>query len=178
MPEQMQNETDQEDATESEPIFRPPTREDGPALWRLVADTGVLDKNSLYAYLLLCEHFSQSCILTEYEGQIIGAVTGYILPDRPDTLFVWQVAVDANHRGKRLASQMLDRLLERNLENSVRFIETTVAPSNIPSDRMFRKMAKRWNAELINRDGFPQSLFPFDAHEAEPLYRIGPINKP
>ena len=171
-------ENDQDDTAESQLIFRAPVKEDGPAIWRLVVDSGVLDKNSLYTYLLLCEHFSQTCVLTECDGEIVGFVTGYILPDRDDTVFVWQIAVDANHRGKRLASRLLDKLLERTINQKVRYLETTVSPSNLPSDRLFRKLAQRWNAELILRGGFPESLFPYDAHEAEPLYRIGPITQP
>ena len=154
-----------------------PETADGPELWKLVAETEVLDRNSLYAYLLLGSHFSRTCIAAKSEGRLVGAVTGYLPPERADTLFVWQVAVHADQRGKGLASRMLDRLLERLARRGVRYLETTVSPSNTASVGMFRKLAARWQAPLEVGPGFPGSLFRYQTHEAEPLYRIGPLGK-
>ena len=78
--------------------MRPPSRKDGAALHRLISECPPLDLNSLYAYLLLAEHFSDTCVLAESAGgRIDGFISAYVLPDRPDVLFVWQVAVHAAH---------------------------------------------------------------------------------
>ena len=79
--------------------MRPPSRKDGAALHRLISECPPLDLNSLYAYLLLAEHFSDTCVLAESAGgRIDGFISAYVLPDRPDVLFVWQVAVHARTR--------------------------------------------------------------------------------
>src|SRR3546814_14353168 len=95
--------------------LRAPRRSDGAALHRLVSEWPPLDVNSLYAYLLLCEHFSATCVVAESAGgRTDGFVSAYLPPARPDVIFVWQVAVHSRARGQRLASAILCELLQRN----------------------------------------------------------------
>jgi hypothetical protein len=76
--------------------MRLPTRKDGAAIHHLISECPPLDLNSLYAYLLLGEHFSDTCVLAESAGgRINGFISAYVIPTRPDVLFVWQVAVHA-----------------------------------------------------------------------------------
>src|SRR6187397_2567124 len=74
--------------------LRSPAVEDGARLWQIAADSRVLDVNSSYSYVLWCRDFSATSIVAEDAGRVVGFVTGYIRQDAPDTLFVWQVAVD------------------------------------------------------------------------------------
>ena len=68
---------------------------DGSALWRIAGDSGTLDLNSSYSYLLWCRDFADtSAVARDETGEPVGFVTGYVRPERPDTLLVWQVAVD------------------------------------------------------------------------------------
>ncbi|MGS0756553.1 hypothetical protein ACVBEH_19100 [Roseateles sp. GG27B] len=55
--------------------FRELQRRDGAALHRLIAACPPLDLNSIYAYLLLCLHHSQTSVVAEIDGQIVGTVT-------------------------------------------------------------------------------------------------------
>jgi len=56
-------------------------------------------------------------------GELVGFVSGYILPNKVDTLFVWQVAVSEKARGQGLAKKMVSSLLERSNCSGVRYIE-------------------------------------------------------
>ncbi|MCC5697616.1 GNAT family N-acetyltransferase, partial [Klebsiella pneumoniae] len=76
-----------------------PVVADGPELYRITRDSQVLDLNSAYAYLLWCRDFAQTSAVARTDGKVVGFVTGYIRPDRPDTIVVWQIAVDASQRG-------------------------------------------------------------------------------
>src|SRR5690606_42164986 len=65
----------------------------------LVARCQPLDTNSVYCNLLQCSDFADTAIAAEdANGQLVGFISGYRPPSRPDTLFVWQVAVDASMR--------------------------------------------------------------------------------
>ena len=153
-------------------VLRPPMTADGAAMWQLVKDTGILDLNSSYLYLLVCRDFAATSVVM-YEGdQLVGLITGYQPPNRPDHLFVWQVGVDDRCRGQGLAGQMLDHLVAR---VRPRFVETTVSPSNQASLRLFQKLATRHETDINSRDGFAKPLFPGDTHEAEPTLLIGPF---
>jgi diaminobutyrate acetyltransferase len=154
--------------------MRSPTLEDGATMWRIAAESKVLDLNSSYAYLLWCRDFARSSVVATVDGEPVGFVTGFIRPDRPDTLMVWQVAVDSDFRGRGLAKRMLDHLVDRLASESVTWLETTVTPDNQASARLFASFADARDAQLVREPGFAAELFP-DGHETEVLFRIGSL---
>lgn len=143
---------------------------------RLVCECPPLDVNSLYVYLLLSEHFSQTCIVSEDEHGLRGMVSAYVPPQRPETLFVWQVAVAQRARGAGLAQRLVRALLARPGLQSIQYIETTVAPNNQASRRMFAGLARSLETQWGEHALFDASLFETGGHEAEPLLRIGPFD--
>jgi len=89
-------------------VLRRPTDGDGYNLHQLVARCQPLDTNSVYCNLLQCSDFADTAIAAENaQGELVGFISGYRPPARPDTLFVWQVAVDSSMRGQGLALRML-----------------------------------------------------------------------
>ncbi|HKK14767.1 MAG TPA: diaminobutyrate acetyltransferase [Gammaproteobacteria bacterium] len=155
--------------------LRTPRTEDGADVWRLVKASGVLDVNSAYLYLLLCKDFADTCTVAEKDGALVGFVTGYRPPGRPDVLFVWQIGVDAAARGQGLGSRLLDTLLAQDGCRGIRFIETTISPSNKASRRLFHSLAERLDIEIVEGSGFEADIFPESGHEAENLFRLGPL---
>lgn len=156
-----------------------PAVADGAALWRMARDSGVLDLNSSYSYLLWCRDFAGTSAVARAEpgGPPVGFVTAYLRPDRPRTLLVWQVAVDAAHRGRGLATRLLDALTARAAdEHGVTGIETTITPGNTASERLFLSYAQRHGAAVEREVLFETRQFPDGPHEPEVLYRIGPLS--
>ncbi|MFJ9667175.1 diaminobutyrate acetyltransferase [Streptomyces sp. NPDC101219] len=154
-----------------------PTVADGAVLWRIARDSKVLDLNSSYSYLLWCRDFAAtSAVARDESGEPIGFVTGYVRPDSPHTLLVWQVAVDGAHRGRGLAAAMLDSLAARTAaERGVTTVETTITPGNTASERLFTAFAGRHGAGLEREVLFEAGQFPDGPHDPEVLYRIGPL---
>lgn len=146
---------------------------DGAALYTLVAACPPLDLNSRYAYLLLCEHHAQTSIVACMEDVIVGAVTAYIPPQQRDTLFVWQVAVAPALRGQKLGSAML-RHLQQQTPGQLRWMETTISPSNEASHRLFTNFALQQDAGCSIATLFAAEAFGESGHEEERLYKIGP----
>jgi L-2,4-diaminobutyric acid acetyltransferase len=155
-----------------------PTVEDGAAVWRLACDSGALDANSSYSYLLWFRDFARTSVVTRGAGGApVGFVTGFRRPEQPDTLVVWQIAVERAHRGRGVAAAMLDHLTARLREKgSLRAVETTVGARNTASRSLFRSYAARHMAPLRHEPLFPRELFP-DPHDAEHLLRIGPLSR-
>ena len=156
-------------------IFRKTEARDGPRAWQLVKDTGVLDVNSAYAYIVLCDYFSDTCAIAEEAGQAVGFVSAFRDPRDPSVLFIWQVAVDASRRGQGLASRMIRHVLQREACRGVRTLELTISPSNRASQGLFRKLASELGCEVQVSRGYAAGLFPGGAHEDEDVYRIGPV---
>ncbi|WP_328559742.1 diaminobutyrate acetyltransferase [Streptomyces coelicoflavus] len=151
---------------------------DGAALWRIARDSEVLDLNSSYSYLLWCRDFAAtSAVVRDGHGVPVGFVTGYVRPDSPGTLLVWQVAVDGTYRGHGLAAALLDGLADRvTRERGVTTLETTISPDNTASQRLFTSFAERRGARLEREVLFDTAVFPDGPHEPEVLYRIGPLS--
>ncbi|NGO12686.1 diaminobutyrate acetyltransferase [Streptomyces sp. HC44] len=150
---------------------------DGAALWRIAKDSRTLDLNSSYSYLLWCRDFAgTSAVARDTEGNPVGFVTGYVRPELPRTLLVWQVAVDAAYRGRGLAAALLDGLTARVAhDQALDAIETTITPGNTASERLFTSYAARHGASVEREVLFDTAHFPDGPHDPEVLYRIGPL---
>lgn len=159
-------------------MIRKPKKEDGKAIFELVRSCApFLDLNSLYLYYLIGAHFYDTSVVVEQDGSIVGFISGYIIPDRSDCLFIWQVAVDDSQRGKGTAKTMIDHILSRPECKDVKYLEATVTPSNEPSIRLFYGFAKRRGAEVREKVFIDSEGFGETSHEEEVLLTIGPFQK-
>lgn len=156
--------------------MRPPSPADAATLWALVRDSGVLDLNSPYAYLLLCSDFADTCVVAESAGRAIGFVGAYRPPPRPDSVFVWQIVIDRSAQRQGLGAGLLECLLARPGCRGARFLEATVTPSNEPSRALFERFARRRGVPLLKAVAFGGELFPTADHEEEMRIRIGPLS--
>lgn len=153
-----------------------PSANDAAAVHELIARCKPLDLNSTYAYLLLCYHFSDTCVIARVDKKVVGFISGYVLPNDLQTFFVWQVAVHPDARGAQLGVRMLVHLLRRKrVSGTVRFMETTVSPSNTASRRMFQRVANEISAPIEQQMLFDRSAFGNEEHEEEVLLKIGPF---
>ena len=157
--------------------LRPPASTDGAPVHNLIRKSAFLDDNSLYCYLAICTHFSQTSVVATMGDDIVGVVTAYIPPEQPDTLFVWQVAVDTVAQKQGLAGRMLDHLLERSACNHVRFVETTVTRDNDASRAMFASLARRNNCGTDETVMFDRETHFLNLHDTEYKLRIGPFTR-
>lgn len=155
--------------------MRPPDNGDAASIHRLISECPPLDLNSVYAYLLLTEHHSSTCIVAGAGENLNGFISAYFIPERPDTLFVWQVAVHPRARGQALARRMLEALLRRPALGAAQYLETTVGLENDASRRTFAALADGLSAPLRELPLFEPTLFGEQSHESEPLLRIGPF---
>lgn len=157
--------------------FRNPTVDDGAEIWRVVKESGVLDLNSAYMYMLLAHEFSGTCVVAEHEGRVVGFVTGFRPPQRQDSIFLWQVGVDASMRGQGLGKRLLRAFLQSTGASGATMLETTISPSNDASKALFTAIARELDTAIRPTEGFREDQFPPEGdHEAEEWYFIGPYD--
>jgi len=161
------------DANPHDILCRPPVSGDAADLKSLVERCAPLEPNTTYAYLLFCTHFAETCLVAHDSAGMVGAIVGYSPPAQPETVFVWQIAVDGRTRGQGLGGRMLEELARHCQGRGIVHMEATVAPSNTASDRLFRRFAARRSTGLERKPYFSEELFGGDSHEPEFLYRIG-----
>ncbi|MCL5877427.1 MAG: diaminobutyrate acetyltransferase [Candidatus Bathyarchaeota archaeon] len=140
----------------------------------LVANRPYVGLNSRYTYFLLARDFSDTCVVALDGDDIIGFSSGYIPPNRQDTFFSWEIVVHKDYRGNGLQKKLLLHQINR---AGVKYFEGTINPSNEVSKRNFCEIAQTLNAPCKTRVLFSEQDFENDGHEAEILYRIGPIKR-
>ena len=153
-------------------IIRHPEKKDGLAIYRLVKKTKVLDVNSSYLYNLIGEHFSKTSLVITDKNSVVGFISGYLLPDKPDTLFIWQVGLDESLRGKGMAKKLVTKLIQIH-SDTITTVHTTVSPSNVPSNKLFDSIAKEFNTTIEHETFLDQS--DFEAGHEEEILKIIPI---
>ena len=153
--------------------LRSPQPEDGSEIWQLIRDCGPLDDNSMYCNLLQCDHFADTCVVAEIDGEIAGWISAYVLPSEPDTLFVWQVAVAEKARGMGVAKRMLQDIVSRDCCAGVTKLKTTITRDNEASWALFRAFADRMDAPLDHEAHYTRDDHFDGNHATEYMVTIG-----
>jgi L-2,4-diaminobutyric acid acetyltransferase len=145
------------------------------AVFHLIESCPPLDVNSSYCNLLHCSHFAKTSVAAYAHKDLIGFISGYLIPERPDTLFIWQVAIAKQARGLGLASQMLAHLIARPQSGMVNYVETTITQDNQASWALFKSLAKTRSAEFQSAEWMDKKAHFAGLHDSEALIRIGPL---
>lgn len=153
--------------------IKKPTAADGSRVYELITRCKPLDENSMYCNLLQCTHFSDTCALAEVDGEIVGFVSGYRIPNDPEVFFVWQVAVDERARGQNLGKRMIIDVVRR-LEG-IEEIHTSITPTNVPSQKTFASIAAHFDANIEHDVLFHKHRHLNGESDTEILWQIGPF---
>lgn len=157
-------------------VLRAPVPEDGMYVHKLVAQCPPLDPNSVYCNLLQSSHFASTSVAATLDGELVGFISGYCLPERPDTVFVWQVAVGEAARGCGLATKMIKFILSQPACEKVSYLETTITEDNEASWALFTGAAKKLGADINSSVFFDKDTHFQGEHDSEMLVRIGPFS--
>lgn len=155
-----------------------PDAADAADVFDLIAACPPLDRNSLYANLLQCTHFADSCAIARRDGAAVGWVSGYVPPAEPDTYFLWQVAVHESARGRGVPRRLIAAILNRPICADVRSLKTTITPDNMASWALFRGVARWLGAPLDEQKFFDRDRHFRGRHDSEILVTIGPFARP
>jgi len=156
--------------------IRNPKATDAISVHNLIRTSAFVDDNSPYLYLLVCSHFAQTSVVAERNGETVGVITGYIPPTQPDTLFVWQVAVDPMMRRRGLARSMLKAMILGDACKDVSYIDTSVTEDNGASRKLFTSFAAKLDCPLKESVLFDRREHFLNLHDSEHLLRLGPFS--
>ncbi len=164
--------------SDAELVLREPVATDGLRVNELVKVSPPLDTNSIYCNLLQCSHFAGTSIAAELDGELVGFISGYQPPQKPTTLFIWQLVVSSKARGRGLAKRMVEGLLNRATLSHIDTLETTIGPDNDASWGVFTSLAKKWNTSINKQVLFESEAHFRGEHDDEILLTIGPLSRP
>ena len=151
--------------------LRKPDATDGADIWALVKSCKPLDENSMYANLIQADHFRDTCVVAELDGEIVGWISGHMIPSK-DEFFVWQVAVSAQARGLGLGKKMLLELIQRDACDGADHLKTTITKDNAASWGLFRGFARAIGGELSDTPHFKRDIHFEGRHDTEHMVSI------
>lgn len=152
-----------------------PVAEDAAEVHALIATCPPLDRNSLYANLIQCTHFAQTCAVARASGKMIGWISGHRPPAASDTYFLWQVAVHPDARGTGLARRMLAQILARPEQSGTVRLQTSITRANEASWALFRSVSSWLHAPMREELWFDRKRHFAGHNDSEFLVTIGPF---
>ncbi len=155
----------------STPLLRKPDATDGADIWALIKECKPLDENSMYANLIQADHFRDTCVVAELDGEIVGWISGHIIPAE-NAIFVWQVAVGEKARGLGLGKKMLLELVERDACDDATTLRTTITKDNAASWGLFRSFARTIGGSLDDAPHFEREAHFDGQHATEHMVTI------
>lgn len=157
--------------------IRMPDPSDGARVYELIDNCDPLDVNSRYCNLLQTFHFRDTgCVAETPTGELWGFISGYMIPNTDNTLFIWQVAVSSEARGLGLGKAMIMNILQRGY-NDIHNIETTITEENGPSWGMFASLSRELgNCNMATRLLFDSERHFDGRHEDEIMLSLGPFS--
>lgn len=108
-----------------------------------------LVQHPVHFYSIMTRYFGNSFFIIREEDEIIGFTWGFVSQTDKDVFFLWQIGLDKQYRGRKLAQKLVGRLMDFAENNDCKKIHATVETDNIASARMFEKMDFR-NASYGN----------------------------
>jgi L-2,4-diaminobutyric acid acetyltransferase len=151
--------------------LRKPDATDGAAIWALVKNCKPLDENSMYCNLIHADHFRDTGVLAEIDGEVVGWISGHMIPDKQE-LFVWQVAVSPKARGLGLGRNMLRELIEREACSDATHLKTTITKGNDASWALFGSFARMIGGDLEDEPHFERDAHFKGRHDTEHMVTI------
>ena len=156
-------------------VLRHPVPADGSGLNLLLGKSPPLDSNSIYCNLLQCTHFAGTSVAAEFNNTLVGFVSAYFPPERPDSLFIWQVVVADTFRGSGLAKKMLGWLTSQPVCKDAANLLTSISSQDKAARALFESFAKGRGATLRASPMFDSVKDCAEEGEELDLLRISPL---
>ncbi|HEX9061963.1 MAG TPA: GNAT family N-acetyltransferase [Clostridia bacterium] len=105
---------------------------------------------NVYAYWILENYYSSTCYIAEENNRIIGFISGMPSNDK-QSIFIWQLCVHSEFRGRRIAVSLLDSLISKAKELKFEKIELSISESNSDSQNLFKSYLHKNDMELLEK---------------------------
>lgn len=148
-----------------------PGTDDAMAMWMLLTRSG-FDSISPSSYRQLCRRTADTSLVARDGNRVVGLITAYRRPTRPDTLLVRQIAVSPSYRRCGVGRAMLVCVKNRDAGSGVGWLEAKIRASSHASRRLFQSFAIAAELRYAELELTPDNCFP-PPHEPEILVRMG-----
>lgn len=108
---------------------------------------------NVYAYWILENYYSSTCMVVEDNNRVIGFVSSMPSMDK-GLLFIWQICVHKDYRGKGVAALLLDSLFMAAKEHGFVKLELSISEGNNASMNLFRSFSEKNNLMMHEKNRY------------------------
>ncbi|HOI76464.1 MAG TPA: GNAT family N-acetyltransferase [Methanofastidiosum sp.] len=153
-------------------IIRNCTVEDVDRVRRFVDACKPLELHTSFTYWAIFNYFSNLCFLMIEDEKLIGFISGIRSSLDKDAVYLWQIGVSKEYRGKKYASRLIDHLIKGAIFLDCNRIQVSISPENESSYNTFLKYTKEhsYNFTKIGEVKYHDTLT--GKNEYEIIYQI------
>lgn len=100
-----------------------------------------------YVYWIMEEYFPSSNFVVSTENKVIGFICALPSLDK-QSYFIWQIVVDEEYRGKKVATLLVDRIIQEAKLRGYHTLELTINGENQASYNLFKRIAEEQGSEI------------------------------
>jgi L-2,4-diaminobutyric acid acetyltransferase len=108
-------------------------------VYNFVSHCKPLENYAEHFYKIMFRYFGNSCLVAEFNDEIVGFVMGFRSRVNNKTFFLWQIGVFSYYRGKEIGRILLEEFEKVAKKLGCKRIELTVDPNNLASQKLFEK---------------------------------------
>jgi len=123
-------------------IIRNCSEEDVDKIRIFVSECKPLDLHTSITYWTLFKYFPNLCYVMLENDKVIGFVSGLRSSLEKDVVYLWQIGINKEHRGKSYASTLIEYFIKSAINLNCNKIQFTIAPENESSYNAFLKYSK------------------------------------
>ncbi|MCC7572272.1 MAG: GNAT family N-acetyltransferase [Candidatus Methanofastidiosum sp.] len=153
-------------------IIRNCTVEDVDRIRKFVDRCKPLELHTPFTYWTLFNYFSNLCFLMIEEDELIGFISGIKGLLDKEVVYLWQIGISKDHRGKNYASVLIDNFIKAVIELDCNKIQVSISPDNEVSYKAFLKYVKEHSYSLSKIDEVKYYDTLSDKKEFEMIYQI------
>ncbi len=101
-----------------------------------------------YVYWIMKEYFPSSNYVVSTENKIIGYICALPSIDK-QSYFIWQIVIDEEYRGKKVAALLVDRIIEEAKLKGFKRLDLTIDCNNMASYNLFKRTAIDHKSDLV-----------------------------
>ena len=153
-------------------MIRKCTVEDVDSLRIFVNECKPLELHTPFTYWAIFNYFSNLCFLMIEEEKIIGFISGVRSSLDKDIVYLWQIGISKDYRGKNYAFLLIDHFIKAVIGLDCNKIQVSISPENQSSYNAFTKYTKENSFSFVKIGEVKYYDQLSDKKEYELLYQI------
>jgi L-2,4-diaminobutyric acid acetyltransferase len=106
---------------------------------------------NMYTYWILQNYYGSTCKVIQNDDRLLGYISAIPSIDK-NTLFIWQLCIDEEYRGKGLGTMLITSIISEANVLGYDNIQFSISETNIASQTLFKNFAEKSKSNIYEKD--------------------------